>query len=136
MIDDIASFALSGPEAIKTNAIINAKIESKKLEFGPAKCYNIHLGEMEETIVKVHEHVMKVKSYETYLGDIICKSGSNDRNIDFRRNQGLSAISEISSMLDRVSLGHFHFQISLILRDSVLMSKLVFNSEIWYWSVI
>ena len=29
MIDDIASFALSGPDAIKMNAIINAKIESK-----------------------------------------------------------------------------------------------------------
>ena len=30
MIDDIVSFALSGPDAIKTNAIINAKIKFKK----------------------------------------------------------------------------------------------------------
>ena len=71
MKDDIASFSLSGPDAIKTNAIINAKIESKKLEFGPAKCYNIHLGELEETTMKVHDYTMKVKFYETYLGDII-----------------------------------------------------------------
>ena len=35
-------------------------------------------------------------------------------------------------MVERISLGHFHFEISLVLRDSVLMSKLVFNSEIWY----
>ena len=48
-IDDVASFAFSGPEAIKTNAIINAKIESKKLEFGPSKCYNIHLGKNQDT---------------------------------------------------------------------------------------
>ena len=53
-------------------------------------------------------------------------------NIDHRRNQGLAAVSEVTSMLDRVSLGHFHFEISLILRDSILISKLVFNSEIWY----
>ena len=132
MIDDITSFILSGVDAVKTNAIVNAKIQSKKLNFGPSKCYNIHLGEMENTLVKVHDHVMKVKSYETYLGDIICNSDNNDRNIDHRRNQGLAAVSEVTSMLDRVSLGHFHFEISLILRDSILISKLVFNSEIWY----
>ena len=51
MIDDIASFALSGVDAVKTNAIVNAKIQSKKLNFGPSKCYNIHLGEMEKTLV-------------------------------------------------------------------------------------
>ena len=133
MIDDIASFALSGSEAIMTNAIINAKIESKKLEFGPAKCYNIHLGNIEEDqLLKVHNHVMKVKEYETYLGDIICKTGSNDRNIENRRNQGISAISQIKSMLNRISLGHFHFEIALVLRDASLISKLVFNSEVWY----
>ena len=44
MIEDIAFFALSGSKAIMTNAIINSKIESKKLELGPSKCYNIHIG--------------------------------------------------------------------------------------------
>ena len=53
MIDDIASFALSGPNSIKTNSITNAKIESKKLEFGSNKCYNIHIGELEDTHSKL-----------------------------------------------------------------------------------
>ena len=77
MIDDIASFALSGPDSIKTNAIVNAKIESKKLEFGPAKCYNIHLGVDQNTheMLKVHNETLNVKEYETYLGDKICNSG-------------------------------------------------------------
>ena len=35
-------------------------------------------------------------------------------------------------MINMVSLGHYHFEIALILRDSLLISKLVFNSEIWY----
>ena len=34
MCDDVASIARCGIDSIKTNAIINAKIESKKLEFG------------------------------------------------------------------------------------------------------
>ena len=44
MIDDIASFSECGPETVKINSIINAKIESKKLAFGPQKCFKIHIG--------------------------------------------------------------------------------------------
>ena len=112
-IDDVASFAFSGPEAIKTNAIINAKIESKKLEFGPSKCYNIHLGKNQDTqsLSKVHNQPMNVKNYETYLGNIIFNSRTNDKNIDNRRNQGLAAISQIISMLNLISLGHYYFEI-------------------------
>ena len=77
MIDDIVSFAKSGPEAIKTNAIINAKIESKKLEFGPKKCYNLHIGKLKEThsMLKVHNEILNVKEYETYLDDVISTTG-------------------------------------------------------------
>ena len=134
MIDDIASFALSGPDAIKTNSIINTKIESKKLEFGPTKCYNIHIGEWKDTHLnlKVHGEILNVKQYETYLGDIICGSGFNDKNIEKRRNQGLATINQIISMLNMTSLGHYYFEIALILRESILVSKLLFNSEVWY----
>ena len=92
MIDDIASFALSGPDAIKMNTIINAKIESKKLQFGPTKCYNIHIGKQKEThlILKAHNDILKVKEYETYLGDIIMRTGSNENNIEQRNKLELS----------------------------------------------
>ena len=125
---------MSGPDAIKTNAIINAKIESKKLEFGPSKCYNIHVGKSRGThsMLKVHGETLNVKEYETYLGDIICNTGSNEKNIENRKHQGLAAINQINSMLNLKSLGHFYFEISLILRDTILISKLVFNSEVWY----
>ena len=45
MIDDLASFSPCSPQSIVTNAIINGKIEAKKLEFDPSKCYNIHIGD-------------------------------------------------------------------------------------------
>ena len=35
-------------------------------------------------------------------------------------------------MLHQVSLGHFYFEIGLVLRDSILVSKLVSSSESWY----
>ena len=80
----------------------------------------------------VHEESMKKKNRETNLGEVISSSGSNDRNIEKRRNSGISAVSQIISTLSRVSLGHYHFQIALIFRDSMLVSKLLSSSETRY----
>ena len=54
---DLASFSVCSPQSIVTNAIINAKINSKKLEFGPTKCFNIHIGLKEDFCdgLKVHD---------------------------------------------------------------------------------
>ena len=35
-------------------------------------------------------------------------------------------------MLNMTSLGQYYFEIALILRESILVSKLLFNSEVWY----
>ena len=134
MIDDVGSFAKCGVDSLKTNAIINAKIESKKLEFGPSKCFNIHIGKNSSKCqsLKVHNSDINRRSYETYLGDVVCNSGSNNLNINNKVNQGIGAISQIISMLNQVSLGHYYFEIAVIMRDSMLVSKLLSNSEIWY----
>ena len=70
MCDDVVSVARCGIDSIKTNAIINAKIESKKLEFGPKKCVNIHVGNNSEQcpILKVHDSKLNKKEHETYMG--------------------------------------------------------------------
>ena len=134
MCDDVASISLCGVDSIKTNAIINAKIESKKLEFGPSKCFNIHVGKQPEKCcsLKVHDSVMVKKDSEVYLGDVICSSGKNEKNILSKSNQGVGAVSQIFSMLSQVSLGHYYFEIGLIMRDTMLASKLVSSSEVWY----
>ena len=82
--------------------------------------------------LKVHDDKITKKQYETYLGDVICSSGSNRKNIEKRTNCGVGAVSQILSTLSQVSLGHFHYEIALIFRDSMLVSKLVFSSEVWY----
>jgi hypothetical protein len=134
MCDDVASIARCGIDSIKTNAIINAKILSKKLEFGPTKCFNIHVGKNIEQCcsLKVHETIMNKKDHETYLGDVISSNGNNEKNIESKANQGVGAVSQIFAMVSQVSLGHFYFEIALMLRDAILVSKLVASSEVWY----
>ena len=36
------------------------------------------------------------------------------------------------SMIEQISLGHYYAEIGLVMRDSMLISKLVSSSEIWY----
>ena len=36
------------------------------------------------------------------------------------------------SILDELSLGHFYFEMGIMLRNSLLLNKLLVNSEIWY----
>ena len=134
MIDDVASFSECGTESVKTNAIINAKVESKKLSFGPKKCFNLHIGRQPEKCqsLKVHENDMNIKTYETYLGDVVCSSGENNLNINHKVTKGVSAVSQIVSMLNQVSLGHYYFEIALVMRETMLVSKMLSNSEVWY----
>ena len=89
-------------------------------------------SEETNTMIKAHNDILNSKECETYLGDVITKTGSNNKNIEHRKNNGLAAISQIISILNLTSLGHFYFEIALILRESILLSKLVFNSEVWY----
>ena len=67
-----------------------------------------------------------------YLGDIVCSSGSNAENIKERSKIGYQAISQIKSFMKDVSLGTYAIQIGLVLRDSIFLSKMLLNSEVWH----
>ena len=127
MIDDLASFSTCSPQSIITNAIINGKIEAKKLQFGKTKCFNIHIGDKPLYCdgLKVHEDRMKEKSHETYLGDIICSSGSNNRNIEKRCNAGIGAVSDCLSMLNRVIIVYLAIKQSLKTAVKPITFKLI-----------
>ena len=45
MIDDVVALSRCGVDSIISNAIINNKMEMKRLELGPSKCFQIHIGE-------------------------------------------------------------------------------------------
>ena len=78
--------------------------------------------------LKVHKKTIMKKDHATYLGDVICSTGTNVRKVENKCNGGVEAVSQIVSMLGQISLGHFHFEVAMVLRDSILISKLVSSS--------
>ena len=70
-----------------------------------------------QNVPVVYSTIMDTSEFKTYLGDVICVSGTNKRNIENRRNCAVGSVSQIVSMLDQISLGHYHFEIGLVLRD-------------------
>ena len=75
---------------------------------------------------------MREAESERYIGDIISCNGSNDANISRRKSIGMGAISEIFAILNQISLGYQYIEIGLILRESMLMSKILLSAEAWH----
>ena len=60
--------------------------------------------------LKVHNHVMKVKEYETYLGDMICETGSKLCQAQFKLELAMptfwvSCLAKLTSKLPYFILG-------------------------------
>ena len=133
MVDDVVAFNRCGADAIISNAVINNKIESKRLEFGPSKCVQMHVGGKPNMCPQlyVHDVPMKSVSSQVYLGDTVSSTLNNNLNIKNRCNRSIGTISEIMTILNDISHGHYYFTIGLIMRESILVSKLLLNSEVW-----
>ena len=145
--DDLASIAYCGPQSVILNAVINAKVNMKKLEFNQSKCVKMHVSKAERkkcpvneskardakcVFLEVQDSEMKTEENEKYVGDVISCSGSNDANISRRKSIGIGAISSIFAILSEVSLGHQYIDIGLVLRESILLSKMLLSAESWH----
>ena len=124
MIDDIAAISECGDKSIVLNSIINAKIETKKLQFKLKKSLNMHIGDNKSRCesLKIHDEEMLTTTEQRYLGDLVSSTGNNNSNIKDRCNTGYSTISQIKSMMGEISLGKFCIQIGLILRNTLYLS--------------
>ena len=134
MIDDVAGVTECNENSVILNSIVNAKIESKKLQFNLTKCVNMHIGPNKEKCqsLKVHESQMLTTDKQKYLGDVISSSGYNNVNIKERCKIGHQAISQIKSNLSDVNYGRYMLQTGLLMRDSIFVSKMLLNSEVWH----
>ena len=140
MVDDLLGIAPCGIESLALNTFINVQIELKKLKFhtpgsdGKTKCHKIHIGRKNEFCpnLLVHGTVMPSVSSDTYLGDIISGDGSNKLNIENRISKGVGKIAQIMSMVERISLGKHYFKIAFLFRETIFLSSILTNSEIWY----
>ena len=75
---------------------------------------------------------MEESDEEKYLGDIITKDGRNLKNIQSRINKGKGKVKRISEILNGVPFGKLYFQVAIILRNSLLVSSVLCNSETWF----
>ena len=147
MIDDLAVVGKCGPQSVIVNAVIDAKINMKKLEFNQTKCVKLHICKDNSNMctksvsgvrgvrcvfLEVQETEMKKADTEKYIGDVISDTGSNDANIARRKSQGIGAISQIFSILNEISMGYHYIEIGLILRESILLSKMLLSAEAWH----
>ena len=84
MIDDVLGMASCGDQSIELNALINSKMECKKLRLSQEKCFKIHVCKADSNcpqVLKVHDDPMKNVSQASYLGDIISEKGIIEENI-------------------------------------------------------
>ena len=158
MIDDLVCVSECGPSSSMMNGFINSKTNSKKLAFGVSKCKKLHVGKTkvefkcqdlyvdnwteiaieddndEVKIKDVFEGKVKIeeKEDEMYLGDLISVDGRNIKNIKSRVNRGTGIVNNIMTILDSIPFGKQYFRIGILLRDSLLVSSMLFNSETWY----
>ena len=140
MVDDLLGIAPCGLESLALNTFINVQIEMKKLKFhtpgldGKTKCHKIHIGSKNEfcPTLLVHDTMMPEAASDTYLGDVISGDGSNKLNIQSRVSKGLGRIAQIMSMVEKISLGRHYFKVAFLLRESIFLSSVLTNSEVWY----
>ena len=159
MVDDALSISECGYKTNMMNALINAKTNMKKLQYGVQKCFKMHVGkscykeicsdlyvdgwkikeasevEIGNTkLIDEHDglHEMKEVNNEKYLGDILSSDGNNANNISARQNRGQGVVNQIMSMLEGICFGKFYFEVAMTLRESLLVSSLLTNSESWY----
>jgi hypothetical protein len=89
-------------------------------------------GEMEMKDIWSGELNMEEKEEEKYLGDVISTDERTLKNIKARIAKGKGIANKIITMLDNIQFGKHYFEVGIILRDSLLVSSVLFNSEAWY----
>ena len=159
MIDDLITVSECGPKTTMINSYINTKTAIKKLQFGTKKCKKIHVGKMREEHkcqplyvdnwkekdepnsdfkeIRVGdifdgEERMEETEQQKYLGDIVSQDGRNIKNFKMRVIKGIGIAKNILNMLEGIYFGKYHYEAAIILRNSLLVSSVIFNCEAWY----
>ena len=133
-IDDVLGITKCSVRSVQLNALIQSKMNHKKLQLNQTKCFKMHVGKSTGTCpqLKVDGREMVSVEQERYLGDILTSSGKINENIEERFNKGLGKINDIMSMLNEVSFGHYFFEMALMFRQSMLINSILCNVEVLY----
>ena len=121
-----------GVESVAMNAFVYRNTNLKKLQYGPEKCHQLHVGKNTgvcpelfidewklvkkdelvtgiDNLVDVMENVHKVESVknDSYLGDIISVDGRNTKHIAAKRAKAIGIKKQIINILEDMCLGPY-----------------------------
>ena len=157
MIDDTLGISVCGVKTQKMNEFLNIRTSLMNLQFGCEKCEKMHVGKTKNTDIcppitidsweeKVAENEdgekylydefvgkehMKEVEEKKYLGDILTKDGKNIINIKTRTNKAQGNVNKMVNTLDERPYGRHRFKAAKLMRDAILLSGLLTNSESW-----
>ena len=134
MVDDIMAIQKCSTMSLHMNVSINTFIELEKLTLSKKKCHNVHIGKQNKECpaLKIHGSKMETSDRETYLGDVLDKTGKARPNIEARKAKGYGIVSEILAITNEIPLGHWKIEAGLKLRQAMLVNGILFNSEAWH----
>ena len=75
---------------------------------------------------------MHESTNEKYLGDVINKSGTQRGTIQARKQKGFETVSQIVAIVNEAPLGRWRMRSGMLLRSSMLINSMLFNSEAWH----
>ena len=75
---------------------------------------------------------MEMKAEEKYLGDVISSDGRNIKNVKARVAKGTGIIRRIITILEGIPFVKYYYEVGVILRNTLLVSSMLCNTEAWY----
>ena len=75
---------------------------------------------------------MKESHAEKYWGDYISSVGTIDKTIKERKSKAYSYLSEIKALLTDLSFGKRRLEIGWMLRNTMFVNGILYNSEAWH----
>ena len=83
---------------------------------------DIHEGEVSIDTVKT----------QTYLGENLEMNGSNSEDIKMKLAKGKGVMKDIFFILENIHLGKYFFHAMKMLRESLFVSVITHQSEVWF----
>ena len=78
---------------------------------------------------KLGDEVMMEKVHQDkYLGDIVAADGTNDSNVQAKKEKGYGNIDQIMNIFRDYSFGPYYFLVAVMLRNSMLINSVLCNS--------
>ena len=140
--DDISRLSSSRVSAQTGNIFVSSCMESKLLDLNVDKSCFIIIGntsytqdlrnEIKQYPLQLCGIMMKEKTTDKYLGDLITSDCKINYNIEERYNKGIGISNHIIILLKEIYFGQHYFEMGVLFRQSMLINGIRCNSEVLY----